>query len=510
MHVTDTRECFTSHMGLWAMEPKRLSAALAAVKSGTLKAREPVADKTKEQEDQEEKEYQRWRAGYSVDNGVAVITLEGAMRKKASKFGGCSTIDTRKAIRASLEDSEALAIMYVIDSPGGQVAGLDELAEEMRAAAKVKKSAAYIRDLGASAAYWAACSLPFIFCNRTAEVGSLGVLSVLVDESGALEREGIKVHVVSTGPYKGLGADGKVTDKLIEQVRGQVDALGAMFKQQISTGRKLDDKRTAALFTGEIWMAADALKHGLVDKICPLEEAMSALRVGAVLDSAMRKQEKNGNVLESTSACGSLAGTTQALGDMTMLTKEELMLALADNNKALEASMDTKIEAAFKARDEKNAAAPAPAAEPVKTGVTYTAEEANKLITEAGEKAQAKARAEFERSARIKERAGNVCKAGSLVPETEIVKQLTACESEALETARYDALMAQAELSKVRSLAAPKDADAKAKNQPEYWEADYEARVKAGEIDAPKDAAKRAADKRHYVETSMSIPALVK
>lgn len=506
MHVSDTRECFTSHLGLWAMEPKRLSAALAAIKGGTLK---PHAMRKDDPSDPSEEE----KNGYSLQNGVAVITLEGAMRKKTSKFGGCSTVETRRGIRNAVSTKDVAAIMYVIDSPGGQVAGLDELAEEMRAAARVKKSAAYIRDLGASAAYWAACSLPQIFCNRTAEVGSLGVLSVLVDESGALEREGIKVHVVSTGPYKGLGADGKVTDKLIEQVRGQVDALGSMFREQIAKGRKLDDKQVAKLFTGEIWMAADALKHGLVDKICPMEEAMSALRVAGVLSNMnAMTQEKKGIVLDATSACASLATSTQALGDTTMLTEETVAKiikdALAENSKSVEASMDAKIEAL---RTELKAApAPAAAKEEPKTGVTYTAEEANKLITEAAENAQAKARAEFERTARIKERASAVVKNGSLVPEAEIIKQLSACESEALETARYDALMAQAELSKVRNLSAAKDTDPKAKTQPEYWEAEYEERAKKGEIDVPKDEAKRAAHKRNYVETSMGIPALMK
>ena len=61
-----------------------------------------------------------------------------------------------------------------------------------------------------------------------------------------------------------------------------------------------------------------------------------------------------------------------------------------------------------------------------------------------------------------------------------------------------------------KSLAVAKEADPKAKNTPEYWEADYEDRAKKGEIDAPKDEAKRAAHKRHYVESSLAIPALLK
>lgn len=510
MHISDTRECFTDHLGLWAMDPVKLASGLSAVRSGLL---QPRAKETKREKTEAEKEadYQRYLAGYSLDNGVAVIPLMGAMRKKASKFGGCSTIETRGAIRAALEDGDAAAIMLRIDSPGGQVAGLVELADDVRAAAAKKPLAAYIEDLGASAAYWTASAAPRIYCNRTAEVGSLGVLSVLVDESGALEREGIKLHVVSTGPYKGLGADGKVSDKLIEQVREQVDALGAMFRETIAQGRKLSDEAVAAIFTGKIWMAKEAAALGLVDAIMPFENAMSELRVRAVMPSSMPSlQEKSRIVLDATTACASLATSTQAIGESNMLTKEELKQALDDHSKQIAGMVDSKIEAAFKTRDEKLAkmATENVAVEVQVTGATYTADEANKLIAEAATKAEAKAREEFERQARIAKRAAECVAAGALVPDKEIIKQLAACGSRELEDAHFEKLMAQAELASVRSRTAAADDKPKSKNTAEYWEADFEARAKKGEIDAPEDAVKRAKVKAAYVADSMKIPAL--
>ncbi len=510
MNKSDTRECFTDHLGLWAMDPVKLNAGLAAVRSGILQPRAMDDDD----------EPAEPPPPYHLEKGVAVISISGAMRKKASKFGGCSTIDLRSKLRLAIEDEEVAAVMLRIDSPGGQVAGLMELADDVRAAASKKPLAAYIEDLGASAAYWTATAAPQIYCNRAAEVGSLGVLSVLVDESGALEREGIKVHVVSTGPYKGLGADGKVSDKLLEQVREQVEALGAMFRETIAQGRKLTPEQVDAIFTGKIWMAADAEKLGLVDGIMPFEKAMSALRVSAVMPSRMPAlQEKNRIVLDATTACASLATSTQAIGESTMLTKEELKAALDKQLADLSAVVDTKILAAFKERDEKAAKA---ALENVavevdaKGVVNYTADDFNKAVADAAAKGQEKAQAEFERKARIKDHAAEIVKKGSPVPEAEVVKQLSACKTDELEQACYEKLMAHAELASVRAKTAGADETPKAKNTEEYWASDFDARVAKGDIEVSADPnpAKRAANiakqKANYIKASMELPALTK
>lgn len=194
-----------------------------------------------------------------------------------------------------------------------------------------------------------------------------------------------------------------------------------------------------------------------------------------------------------------------------MLTKEELQQALADHSKEIAGMVDSKIEAAFKTRDENAAKArEAAPAEPATAnpGATYTADETNKLIAEASAKAETKAREEFERQARIAKRAAECVAAGALVPDKEIIKQLAACGSRELEDAHFEKLMAQAELASVRKRTAAPDDKPKSKNTAEYWEADFEARAKAGEIDAPEDAVKRAKVKANYVEQSMKIPAL--
>ena len=77
------------------------------------------------------------------------------MQKGSSKFGGASTIRVRRQIREARQDEDVEAILLVVDSPGGTVAGTDELAREVGRAAEEKIVHAHIDDLGASAAFWA-------------------------------------------------------------------------------------------------------------------------------------------------------------------------------------------------------------------------------------------------------------------------------------------------------------------------------------------------------------------
>jgi hypothetical protein len=78
-----------------------------------------------------------------------------------------------------------------------------------------------------------------VWGNEIALVGSIGTYCVLEDDSKMQEEIGIKLTVVSTGPYKGLGADGKVTEQLISDVQREIDDLNERFLVAVAAGREL-------------------------------------------------------------------------------------------------------------------------------------------------------------------------------------------------------------------------------------------------------------------------------
>lgn len=269
--------CFASYMGLWAMLPERLRAAFAHVRSGTIRAAvlgQPAGPPEE-------------RAYALVDN-VAVIFIDGMTMKADSKFGGTSTVRVRRALRDAMAEDAVDAILLRVDSPGGHVAGTMELADDVAAAASRKEVHAFGEDLMASAAYWAVSRASRITANALAEVGSIGVYGVLVDESQAAEMAGVKVHVVSSGPMKGAGHPGtEVTPEVLADVQTFVDAVSAEFFGAVRKGRKLSAGALAKVATGGTWIAPEAVGLGLLDAVGTWEDA---LRIASADGRGRRKR----------------------------------------------------------------------------------------------------------------------------------------------------------------------------------------------------------------------------
>ena len=275
----DTPRCFHSHMGLWVMAPDYLLPMSNMIKSGTFAESEPVAMRAGP----------LWSAADVVEtadggvylkhqNGIASVSLTGTMMKGASKFGGTSTVAARQAIRAAMNDKAVKGILLSIDSPGGHVAGTDELAQDVARAASVKPVFTHVNDLMASAALWVGVQANSVSVNRAGDVGSIGVVAVVHDTSGLAERDGVKVHVVSTGPMKGAGTPGTpITDEMLGSIQLKVDAINELFVSSVATGRGMSEDEVRKLATGEVFGAQEALANGLVDYVRSLEETAQAL-----------------------------------------------------------------------------------------------------------------------------------------------------------------------------------------------------------------------------------------
>lgn len=266
-----TPECFASHMGAWAILPAYISQALGWIRAGIMR---PLAAAVPGEPDAPRP------LGYTVTaDGVGILSLDGHLMKARSKYGGTSTVDARRALRAMAEDPKVGAILLRVDSPGGHVDGTGELADEVAAVGASKTVHAYIEDTGASAAYWVASQAERVTANKYAgAIGSLGVVAVLEDTSAAMDAEGVKVHVVSTGPRKGAGMPGvPVTEDDLAEVRGMVESANEHFVAAVRAGREFSAKEAEAVWTGEVWGAKGAMDRGLIDGIGTFDQAVERL-----------------------------------------------------------------------------------------------------------------------------------------------------------------------------------------------------------------------------------------
>jgi len=272
-----TPACFQAHLGVWAILPAYLHESMAAIRSGLWRPRAAAGPALPVATDLDGGAPPP--LGYAVTpEGVGVLPLHGPSMKARSKYGGYSTVDARRQLRAMAADDRVGAILLHVDSPGGHVAGTKELADEVAAVDAVKPVHAYLEDAGASAAYWVASQARTIAANAMAMVGSLGTFTVLYDLSKSAAMDGVQVHVVSTGERKGAAAPGTpVTDGDLVEAQRLVDGFDAFFRAAVRDGRELGAKDASAIWTGSVWLAAEAKGLGLVDRVEALDAAVERL-----------------------------------------------------------------------------------------------------------------------------------------------------------------------------------------------------------------------------------------
>ena len=261
------QKCWHNHLGPWLVLATWFNSMLSAVKAGAINPRAIMGDTGSDV-----------TPAYTVSNGVAVIDLSGPLMKVDSKFGGTNTVRARGAIRQAVADPNVSSILLHVDSPGGSVAGTAELAADVKAADALKPVHAHIDDLGASAAYWIASQARKVTANAMAMVGSIGTLLVLEDTSQVMDAAGIKVHVLSTGPFKGAGADGApITPEQLAYMQSLVDGMNAGFLAAVGDGRQMDKKALAAVSDGRVWLAKEAKSLGLIDAVDSMDAVVGAM-----------------------------------------------------------------------------------------------------------------------------------------------------------------------------------------------------------------------------------------
>ncbi len=276
----DTARCAGQHFGPWAIEPGFFRSAVENIRSGLLKPRADVEDDAVQAMSESS-----GRPVASVAGGIATIALDGYMTKGGSSFGGCSTVAVRQAVRAATVDPTVAGIMLVVSSPGGTIAGTADLADDVAAAAAAKPTHCYIEDVGCSAAYWVASQCSRVTANKTAVVGSIGTMILLTDDTAEQEQVGIRYTVVSTGPFKGLGADGAITDATVAEAQRITAGQNQPFLAAVAAGRGDAIPDVGAVADGRVHVGAQAQQLGLVDQIASIDAAMAALLTESQMDT---------------------------------------------------------------------------------------------------------------------------------------------------------------------------------------------------------------------------------
>ncbi len=276
--------------------------------------------------------------GYENRGGVAVIQFSGAVTKQpslwAKLFGGAAavTTDARAALAGALADPAVNSILMVIDSPGGTISGVNDLAADVAAANALKPVCAYAEDMCASAAYWVGSQAGRLVGNATASVGSIGVFAAVPDISRLAKNLGVEMNVVKSVAGKGGGTAGApVTEAQLAEVQRMVNAIHTQFAAAVNAGRGRD---MSAVCDGRVYMGQEAVDLGLLDAIEPLSACITKMQAAAaepkaeILATATYQEEPK--MSEQTPA--------------PVATEESVILAAQKELEALQAKYDASMK----------------------------------------------------------------------------------------------------------------------------------------------------------------------
>jgi signal peptide peptidase SppA len=281
----------------WALMPERLQAMAGVLTRWS--AGEPPTDEAmfQIQSDRVLRDTRKQMAAANAGSGIAVLPLYGVVTQRGNMIddisgpGSTSTQQFTSALRQVLADDTVGQILIDIDSPGGSVYGVAELASEIVKARAQKPVVAVANSLAASAAYWIGCSASEFYVTPGGEVGSIGVWQAHFDYSKALEEEGVKTTLVSAGKFKVEGNPYVPLDPQAQAfMQSRVDDYYNAFIQAVAVGRgvSVDDVRNG-MGEGRVLGADAALAQRMVDGIASFDDVLARMQA-KVTGNAVRSQ----------------------------------------------------------------------------------------------------------------------------------------------------------------------------------------------------------------------------
>jgi len=305
------------------------------------------------------------QASYSYsENGVGFIEINGALTYKPTGMemlcGGTSYMSILEAMHERVEE-ECHTVVLSIDSGGGEAYSMIQTATELRQMADAEgiKLLAYVDGMAASAAYGLACSAHEIILNPDAEVGSVGVVVRLMNDSEHLKQEGYERSFVYAGKNKiPYAADGSFRKEFLDDIQYRVDAMYEQFTGFVAEYRNIP-LPTVVDTQASVYMAKDAVELGMADSIKTREQFFNYLA-----DISEEQKYKGGAMLPKLFNMSNQKKEKAEMAEFEALQAklaefETAQIAMAEKVAAYEASLTdltAKFEAVTQERDAAKAA----------------------------------------------------------------------------------------------------------------------------------------------------------
>ncbi len=208
-------------------------------------------------------------------NDTAIIPVHGTLVAHPEDIAmsecGCSMEQLSKQIDQAEHDDSIKRIIFDMRTPGGTVTGIPETGRKILNSSK--ETIAFTDSECCSGGIWLAAQCERFYATESSNVGSVGVYTLCLDMTRALENQGVKINAISAGKFKLLGAYWKpLSDEERAQLQAGVDKIYGQFKAAMETNRKVSDENFG---NGLVFDGQEASNIGFTDGVVDsLEEVL--------------------------------------------------------------------------------------------------------------------------------------------------------------------------------------------------------------------------------------------
>ena len=219
---------------------------------------------------------------------TAVVEIRGEIAS-----GGEASADlVVGAMRSAFEDTGALAVVLLINSPGGSPVQAGIINDEIKRLKTKHNKPIYavVEETCASAAYYIAAGADKIFVDKASIVGSIGVLMDGFGFTGLMDKVGVERRLMTAGENKGfLDPFSPQTEKQRAFAQTMLDQIHKQFIDVVKTGRGKRLKETPEMFSGLFWSGQQAVELGLADQLGNLDYvAREIVKAEEIIDYTRR------------------------------------------------------------------------------------------------------------------------------------------------------------------------------------------------------------------------------
>jgi protease IV len=218
--------------------------------------------------------------GFSTGPHIARLSIDGVIGTDSELL---SRIDKLS------KNSDVVAVILRLNSPGGTYAGSEALYSALRALAEAKPTVAVIDGVAASGAYMAAIATDRIFARAGSITGSIGVIMQMPNIKGLMDHIGVGYEAIRSAPLKATPTPFEDTSAASRAAAQDiVQDLFDQFVERVKERRTLTATALNVSTSGRVFTGKQALPLGLIDALGGETEATGWLEQHAEIAAGTR------------------------------------------------------------------------------------------------------------------------------------------------------------------------------------------------------------------------------